>query len=156
VQAAEWTTWIVAAVVAIAVLVLAFLLWPGKGYSARTGNYTFKSPAEKGKQVAGDLRDRIDSLAGKLPGMKRSFEPQKLQPQQQLQQPSFQPDVFAPKSVEYSFRPKPMISVAGRFAAQPQPPQMVKRPFLEAVAQKLSQLKDMLRGRKEEVELSER
>lgn len=153
-QASKWTTWIVAAVVAIAVLALAFLLWPGKGYSARTGNYTFKSPAEKGKQAVGDVRDRIDSLADKLPGMKRSFAPQKLQPQQPGQQPSFQPDVFAPKSVDYSFKPKQMISVAGRFAAQPQPPQVVKRPFLESVAQKLSQLKDMLKGKKEEVELA--
>jgi len=155
-QATEWTTWIVAAVVAIAVLVLAFLLWPGRGYSARTGSYTFKSPAEKGKQAVGDMKDRLDSLADKLPGMKKSFAPQKMQPQQQLQQPSFQPDVFAPKSVDYSFKPKHMIPVAGRFAAQPQPPQMVKQPFLESVARKLSQLKDMLKGRKEEVEIRER
>lgn len=142
----RWLFWTTAAVVAVAAAVLAFLLWPGKGYSPRTGSYTFKSPAEKGKQAVGNLKDRIDSLSEKMPGMKRSFAPQNLQPQPQRPQlPSYQP-------ATYPFVPKPMVPVAGRFAAQPQPLQMVKRPFLETVVEKL---KNILRPKREEVELSE-
>ena len=157
VQKTEWTTWIIVAVVAIAVLVLAYLLWPGQGYSPRTSSYTFKSPAERSKQAVDELKDRIESLGSKIPGVpKKSFAPQKLQPQvPPLQYPSYEPQLYRPKPVGYSFRPKPMVPVAGRFAAQQQPPRLVKPSFLEAVAQKISSIKDMFKPKKEEVELGE-
>jgi len=156
VQKTEWTTWIIAAVVAIAVLVLAYLLWPGRGYSPRTSSYTFKSPAERSKQAVDELKDRIESLGSKIPGVpKKSFAPQKLQPQvPPLQYPSYEPQLYRPNPVGYSFRPKPMVPVAGRFAAQ-QPPKLVKPSFLEAVAQKISSIKDMFKPKKEEVKLGE-
>ena len=156
VQKIEWTTWIIVAVVAIAVLVLAYLLWPGQGYSPRTSSYTFKSPAERSKQAVDELKDRIESLGSKIPGVpKKSFAPQKLQPQvPPLQYPSYEPQLYRPNPVGYSFRPKPMVPVAGRFAAQ-QPLKLVKPSFLEAVAQKISSIKDMFKPKKEEVKLGE-
>jgi hypothetical protein len=157
VQKTEWTTWIIVAVVAIAVLVLAYLLWPGRGYSPRTSSYTFKSPAERSKEAVSELKDRIESLGSKIPGVpKKSFAPQKLQPQvPPLRYPSYEPQLYRPKPVGYSFRPKPMVPVAGRFAAQQQPLKLVKPSFLEAVTQKLSSIKDMFKPKKEEVELGE-
>lgn len=157
VQKTEWTTWIIVAVVALAVLVLAYLLWPGRGYSPRTSSYTFKSPAERSKEAVSELKDRIESLGSKIPGVpKKSFAPQKLQPQvPPLQYPSYEPQLYRPTPMGYSFRPKPMVPAAGRFAAQQQPLKLVKPSFLEAVAQKISSIKDMFKPKKEEVELGE-
>jgi len=157
VQKTEWTTWIIVAVVALAVLVLAYLLWPGRGYSPRTSSYTFKSPTERSKEAVSELKDRIESLGSKIPGVpKKSFAPQKLQPQvPPLQYPSYEPQLYRPTPMGYSFRPKPMVPAAGRFAAQQQPLKLVKPSFLEAVAQKLSSIKDMFKPKKEEVELGE-
>jgi hypothetical protein len=157
VQKTEWTTWIIVAAVAIAVLVLAYLLWPGRGYSPRTSSYTFKSPAERSKEAVSELKGRIESLGSNIPGVpKKSFAPQKLQSQvPPLRYPSYEPQLYRPKPVGYSFRPKPMVPVAGRFAAQQPPLKLAKPSFLEAVAQKLSSIKDMFKPKKEEVELGE-
>jgi hypothetical protein len=156
----EWTRWLTIAAVAVIVLVLAYLLLPLRGYSPRTGSYSFKSPTERGKETVSDLKDKIETFGNKLPGMpKRSFAPAKLQPQpQQMQQQSYQPDVFQPKSVGYSFKPKPRIPVTGRFVAQPQTLNAVKAGFVEGITQKLSAVKDAFKPKKKEeyeVELSE-
>ncbi|MFH1623322.1 MAG: hypothetical protein ABIA12_02280, partial [Candidatus Aenigmatarchaeota archaeon] len=150
IQLSEWTTWII--VVAVAVVALAFLLWPGKGYSPRTGSYTFKSPPELGKQTVDDIKARVEALGTKIPGLpKKSFAPAKLQPQpQQLPQASYQP-----ASAGYSFKPRLMVPVTGRFAAQQSTLAASKPGLLEAVSQKLSGIKDMFKRKKEEVELVE-
>ncbi|MCX6821069.1 MAG: hypothetical protein NT016_03910 [Candidatus Aenigmarchaeota archaeon] len=150
--------WGVGAGVAIVVLVLAFLLWPGKGFSPRTGSFTFKSPTEQGKQKVDDVMTKIEDLGRKFPGMKKSFAPQRIQPQQALQQPSYQPQVVRPEPAGYSFQPKPMIPAAGRFANEQPLPKIVKRPMMDTVSQKIEELKEFFKQKKRanEVDLSGR
>ena len=149
--------WGVGAGVAIVVVVLAFLLWPGKGFSQRTRSFTFKSPTEQGKQKVDDVVTKIEELGRKFPGTKKSFAPQNIQPQQAMQQPpSYQPQVVRPESADYSFQPKPMIPAAGRFANEQPLPKILKRPLTDTVSQKIEELKEFFKQKKRagEVDLS--